>query len=140
VKNQTPFALCLIGGILLLASHFTGGINTIYFLWLFLSGIPALAPFLAIINVIMFILFLIAWAGGAAIIIGGLLLTTSLVRLGKFIIAIAAGFGLISLILVILWIGLVGGWAALLVLSFLITTTPWAMGLILTIVARHNAK
>ena len=140
MKNQTPFALCLIGGILLLASHFTGGVNSIAFLWLFLAGIPALNPYMAIINVIMFILFVIAWSGGGAIILGGILLTTSLVRLGKFIIAIAAGFGLISLILFLIWVVLVGGWAALLVLSFLITTTPWAMGLILTIVARSTAK
>ena len=139
MKNQTPFALCLIGGILLLASQFTGGVNTIALLWLFLAGILASTPYLAIVNVIMFILYLIAWSGGGAIIVGGLLLTTSLVRLGKFIIAVAAGFGLISLILVLIWVFWAGGWAALLVLSFLITTTPWAMGLILTIIARSTA-
>ena len=140
MKNQTPFALCLIGGILLIASHFTGGINTIVFLWLFLSSLSVLAPYMAIINVIMFILFVIAWAGGAAIIFGGFLLTTSLVRLGKFIIAIAAGFGLISLILVIIWVILVNGLVALLALSWLIINTPWALGLVLTIIARSMAK
>ena len=140
MKNRTPFLLCLIGGLLLLASHFTGGVNTIVFLWLFLGGIPALAPYLAIINIIMFILFAIAWSGGAAVILGGLLLTTSHVRLGKFIIALAAGFGLISLILVIIWVVLVNGWAALLLLGWLITTTPWALALILTIIARSSAK
>ena len=139
MKNQTPFALCLIGGILLIVSNFTGGINTIVFLWLFLSTLSVLAPYMAIINVIMFVLLLIAWAGGAAIIFGGFLLTTSLVRLGKFIIAIAAGFGLISLILVIIWVILVNGWAALLLLSWLIINTPWALGLVLTIIARSTA-
>lgn len=139
MKNQTPFALCLIGGILLIASHFTGGINTIVFLWLFLSTLSVLTPYMAIINVIMFILFVIAWAGGAAIILGGLLLTTSLVRLGKFIIAIAAGFGLISLILVIIWVLVFGGWTALVVLTWLIFNTPWALGLVLTVIARSTA-
>jgi len=140
MKNQTPFILCLVGGFLLLASHFTGGTNTIVFLWLFLNAIPALAPYMFIINIILFILLLIAWFGGASIIIGGLLLTTSQVRLGKFIIAIAAGFGLISFILVIIWVVLVNGWAVLLLLSWLIINTPWALGLVLTIIARSTAK
>jgi hypothetical protein len=139
VKNQTPFALCLIGGILLIGSHYIGGVNTIVFLWLFLAGILALAPYMAIINIIMFVLLFIAWSGGAAVIVGGLLLTTSHVRLGKFIIALAAGFGLFSLILVIIWVVLVGGWAALLLLPWLIINIPWALGLILTIVARSTA-
>ena len=139
MKNQTPFALCLIGGILLIGSHYIGGVNTIVFLWLFLAGILALAPYMAIINIIMFVLLFIAWSGGAAVIVGGLLLTTSHVRLGKFIIALAAGFGLFSLILVIIWVVLVGGWAALLLLPWLIINIPWALGLILTIVARSTA-
>ncbi|MGY5880199.1 MAG: hypothetical protein RTV31_08110 [Candidatus Thorarchaeota archaeon] len=139
MKNQTPFALCLIGGILLLASHFTGGINTIFFLWVFLNNLAVLDPYIDIINIILFILFLIAWSGGAAVIVGGLLLTTSFVRLGKFIIAIAAGFGLISLILIIIWVVLVYGWAALLLLGWLIINIPWALGLVLTVIARSSA-
>lgn len=139
MKNKTPFLLCLVGGILLIASHFTGGVNSILFLWLFLSGIPALAPFLTIIWIILFALFLIAWLGGISVIIGGLLLTTSHVRIGKIIIAIAAGFGLISLILIVIWLVLTSGWAALFVLSWLIITTPWALGLLLTIIARSKA-
>jgi len=139
LKNQTPFLLCLIGGILLLASHFTGGVSTIVFLWLFLSGIPALAPYLPIIGIILLILFIIAWSGGIAIILGGLLLTTTHVRLGKFIIAIAAGFGLISLILVVIWVVWTSGWAALLTLGWLIINTPWALGLVLTVIARSMA-
>jgi hypothetical protein len=132
--------LCIIGGILLTASHFTGGVDTIVFLWLFLSAIPALSPYLPIIGFILLILFIIAYSGGVSIIIGGVLLTTSYVRLGKFIIAIAAGFGLISLILVVLWVILTIGWGALLLLSWLIITTPWALGLVLTVIARSSAE
>jgi hypothetical protein len=139
MKNQTPFFLCLIGGLLLIATHFTGGVQSIFFLWLFLSGIPALAPFLTIIWIILFILFLIAWSGGLSVIIGGFLLTTSHVRVGKIIIAIAAGFGLISLILIAIWVVVTSGWAGLMVLSWLIITTPWALGLFLTILARSRA-
>jgi hypothetical protein len=140
MKNQTPLLLCLFGGILLTASHFTGGVDTIIFLWLFLSSIPALAPYLPIIGIILLILYAIAFLGGISVIVGGVLLTTSHVRLGKFIIAIAAGFGLISLILIIIWVVLVGGWVALLALGWLIINIPWALGLVLTVFARSMAK
>jgi len=140
MKNQTPLILCLIGGFLLHSAHYTGGINSILLVGLFLNSIPALAPYLIVINSILFVLFVIAWSGGIAVALGGVLLTTSQVRLGKIIIAIAAGFGLISLILIIIWVILVYGWAALLILYWLIMTTPWAFGLILTIIARTKAK
>ncbi|MHA2179518.1 MAG: hypothetical protein ACXAAK_14340, partial [Candidatus Thorarchaeota archaeon] len=86
------------------------------------------------------VLGIIAWSGGYAVLLGGYLLTTSHVRLGKFIIAIAAGFGLISFILTILWVYLIAGLAGLLVLTFLILNSIWALGLILTIIARSISK
>ena len=140
MKNQTPLILCLIGGFLLYSVHYTNGINSILTIWLFLNSLAALAPYMIIINVVFFTLLVIAWFGGIAVAVGGVLLTTSFVRLGKIIIAIAAGFGLLSLILVVLWVILIQGWAALLVLAWLILTTPWAFGLVLTILARHMAK
>ncbi len=102
--------------------------------------IPALAPFYFIIDIILLILGLIAWAGGYGVVIGGFLLTTSHVRLGKFVIAIAAGFGLISFILTILWVYMTLGWGGLLLLSWLIMHSIWALGLVLTIIARSTAK
>ena len=140
MKNQTPLILCLIGGFLLHSTQYTGGVNSILVVGSFLNSIPALAPYLLIINSILFVLFVIAWSGGIAVAFGGVLLTTSHVRSGKFIIAIAAGFGLISLILVVLWVILVLGWVALFYLTWLILTTPWALGLFLTIIARSKAK
>ncbi len=139
MKNQLPFVLCLIGGLLLVSVNYTHGVNTIALLYIFLHGITALAPYIFIIDAILLVLWLIAWFGGASVIAGGYLLTTSYVRLGKIVIAIAAGFGLISLILTVLWVLLVSGWAGLLVLSLLIANTGWAMGLILTIIARTMA-
>ncbi len=93
-----------------------------------------------IIDIILTILGLIAWSGGYAVIIGGYLLTKSHVRIGKFVIAIAAGFGLISLILTIVWWFLVGGVTGLLLLAWLIMNSIWAIGLILTIIARRIAR
>ncbi|MHA1136617.1 MAG: hypothetical protein ACTSSE_09035 [Candidatus Thorarchaeota archaeon] len=140
MKNQTPLILCLIGGFLLHSSHYTGGVDSILFIWSFLHGIPALDPYLLIIDIFLAVLYVVAWSGGIAVVLGGVLLTTSHVRIGKFIVAIAAGFGLISLILVIIGVVLVFGWAALLFLTWLIVSTPWALGLILTIIARSKAK
>jgi hypothetical protein len=139
MRNQTPFALCIIGGLLLLGAGYTNGANTIFLVYLLVHSIGALAPFFLIIDFILLLLWIIAWLGGVAVIIGGVLLTTSHIRTGKFIIAISAGFGLISLILVILWVIISIGWAGLLLLTWIILHTEWALGLILTVVARTIA-
>ena len=140
MKNQTPFALCFIGGLFLILAGYNHGVGTIFRIYDVVHLISALASYYFIIDSILFILGLIAWAGGYAVIIGGYLLTTSHVRLGKFVIAIAAGFGLISFILTILWFFLVGGWVGLLFLTWLILNSLWALGLVLTIIARSRAK
>jgi hypothetical protein len=140
MKNQTPFALCFIGGLFLVLTGYNHGIGTIFLIYGVVHSISALAAYYFIIDSILFILGLIAWAGGYAVIIGGYLLTTAHVRLGKLLIAIAAGFGLISFILTILWFFLVGGWVGLLFLTWLILNSLWALGLVLTIIARSRAK
>ncbi|MHA2374335.1 MAG: hypothetical protein ACXAEB_15110 [Candidatus Thorarchaeota archaeon] len=139
MRNQTPFVLCLIGGFFLITASYTGGFNTIILVYIFLHSITALAPIYWLIDIVLFLLWIVAWLGGFAVIGGGYLLTTSHIRLGKFVIAIAAGFGLISLILVILWVAVVFGWGGLLVLTWLVLNTSWALGLILTVIARSTA-
>jgi hypothetical protein len=140
MKNQTPFALCVIGGLFLILAGYNHGIGTIFLIYAVVHAIAALAPYYFIIDVVLTILGLIAWAGGYAVILGGYLLTTSHVRIGKFFIMIAAGFGIISFILTILWFFLVGGWVGLLFLTWLIMNSMWALGLVLTIIARSTAK
>ncbi len=140
MKNQTPFALCFIGGLFLILAGYNHGIGTIFLIYGVLHSISALAPYYLVIDIILTILGIIAWSGGYAVIIGGYLLTKSHVRLGKFVVAIAAGFGLISLILTIVWAYIVGGVAGLLVLAWLIMNSIWAIGLILTIIARSIAR
>lgn len=140
MKNQTPFILCLIGGLFLILAGYDHGVRTIFLIYAVVHSIPALASFYFLIDAILIILGLIAWSGGYAVIIGGWLLTTSHVRAGKFIIAIAAGFGLISFILTILWAYIAAGWLGLLVLGWLIMNSIWAIGLVLTIIARSSAK
>ncbi len=140
MRNRSPFLLCLIAGLLFFITNYTNGIAAILAVFTFLHSIPALSPYFIVIDLILLILFIIAWSGGIAIIIGGYLLTTTHVRSGKFIIAIAAGFGLISLILVLLWVQFTYGLGGLLVLTYLILHSAWAIAIILTIVARSLAK
>lgn len=140
MKNQTPFALCFIGGIFLILTGYDHGVRTIFLIYGVVHSIAALASYYMIIDIALTILGVIAWSGGYAVIVGGYLLTTSHVRIGKFVVALAAGFGLISLILTIVWIFLAAGWAGLLVLTWLIMNSVWAIGLILTIIARSTAK
>ncbi len=140
MKNQTPFALCLIGGIFLILAGYDHGIRTIFLIYSVVHAFAALAPYYFIIDAVLTILGLIAWSGGYAVLLGGYLLTTSHVRIGKFFIMIAAGFGLISFILTILWFFIFGGWVGVLFLAWLILNSMWALGLVLTIIARSKAK
>ncbi len=140
MRNRTPFLLCLIGGILLIAVDYIDGISTIVLIYMFVHALGFLAPLYLIIDIVLLILFLIAWAGGIAIILGGYLLTTTHVRTGKFLITIASGFGLISLIIMIYHAYIVGGLLGLLVLGWVFLRFAKFLGLLLTIIARNKAK
>lgn len=140
MRNQTPFLLCLLAGLMFIIANYSTGVDTIVALYIFFHSIAALSSIYIFIDIVLLILWIIAWSGGLAIIFGGYLLTVKHVRSGKLIIAIAAGFGLISLILVILWVVIVNGLMGLLVLTWLILHSTWAIAIILTIIARRLAK
>jgi hypothetical protein len=140
MRNQTPFALCIIGGLLLIAVGYTEGANTIIAIYLLLHALPIPNVLFLIIDFILLILWIIAWTGGFAILVGGYLLTTKHVRLGKFIIAIAAGFGLLSLIFAVLYVVWVFGLPGLLLLTWVILTTAKLLGIVLTVIARFRAS
>jgi hypothetical protein len=140
MRNQTPFALCIIGGLLLIAVGYTEGANTVIAIYMLVNALPIPFILLLIINLILLILFIIAWTGGFAILVGGYLLTAKHVGLGKFIIAIAAGFGLLSLIFAVLYVVWVFGLPGLLLLTWIILTTAKLLGIVLTVIARFRAS
>ncbi|MBS3795785.1 MAG: hypothetical protein KGY80_12845 [Candidatus Thorarchaeota archaeon] len=140
MRNQTSLALCIIGGLLLIVAGYTQGVSTIHLVYNLVHSISALSQFYWLIDLVLYVLWIIALAGGFAIIIGGYLLTTSHVTTGKFIIAIASGFGLLSLIITIIHALVVFGLAGLLVLALVIMNSAWALGLVLTIIARQKAS
>ena len=89
MRNRDPFLLCLIAGLILIAVGYNEGTGTILLVYAFLQAIPALDPVFPIIGLILMVLWVIAWLGGIAVILGGYLLTARHVRLGKWIIAIS---------------------------------------------------
>lgn len=87
MKNHTPLALCLIAGIMLVLVQWLGGMRSLIFLYMIIYSVTQLDPLFPVIDIIFIILGAIALLGGWATIMGGLLLTTSFVRLGKIITA-----------------------------------------------------
>ena len=141
MRNATSFALCIIGGLMLIMVNYSGAMWTLLFgLYVFFHGIPALSGIWFIIDIILLVLWIISWLGGVAIILGGYLMTTQRVGTGKFIVGIAASFGLFSLIIVIIQIVMVWGLVGLLVLFAVATNSLLAMGLLLTVIARTISK
>jgi len=86
----------IVGGVLLLIAGITG-----------LAAMETIKNFVentlhiqsSTVNLIFMVLVFIAALGGIAVIIGGFLIGGSLVRTGKFLIALGAGIGLIGLII-----------------------------------------
>ena len=140
MKNKTSFALCVIAGLMLIMVERSGALNPIALVYVLLHSISALSSFIWVIDIILFTLYVIALLGGVGVIIGGYLLTTSWVRVGKFIIGLSAGFGLLSLIIIILHAWMIFGPAYPLILTFFILNSTWATGIVLTIIARWIAK
>ena len=109
MKHKTGIILLIIGGICMLISSVTGGIQIFETIYLIVANQwPEYEP---IFNVIVNVIFRwIADLGGAAVIAGAILIAMSARRLGKFIIMIGLAFGTIALIIWILTqiIGLTG--------------------------------
>ncbi|MHA1960441.1 MAG: hypothetical protein ACW99U_09430 [Candidatus Thorarchaeota archaeon] len=140
MKNETSFVLCMIAGVMLITVNSVGGLVPLFLVYILLHSIPALSAIFWIMDLFLLVLYVIALLGGAGVIIGGLLLTTSWVRTGKFIVSLAAGFGLLSLIITILQTWIAFGLAGLMVLTYIALNSTWATAIILTIIARWKAR
>jgi histidinol-phosphatase (PHP family) len=139
-RNKTPFLLALIGGILLWIAGATGSVGIAGTITEILASIPELAPFVDILNLIYYILLLLAGLGGITVIGGGWLMTTDRVGTGKFLIGIGAGMGLISLIIQIAQNVYTLGAGAALDLFLATAMTTIGAGILLSIAARQMAK
>lgn len=140
MRNKIPFLLSFVGGILLWIAAATGSIGIIGTIAEILTSIPELAPFVDILNPIVYILAALAALGGIAVVVGGFLLTTARVGTGKFVIGIGAGMGLIGLIIHIAEIAYTMGFGVALDIFIGFALTTSGLGILLSIAARQMAK
>lgn len=140
MRNKAPFLLALIGGILLWIAGATGSVGIAGTITQIIASIPELAPFVDILNLIYYILLILAGLGGITVIGGGALMTTNRVGTGKFLIGIGAGMGLISLIIQIAQNIYTFGAGVALDLFLATAMTTVGAGILISIAARRLAS
>jgi hypothetical protein len=140
MRNKTSFLLALVGGILLWIAGATGSVGIAGTITQILASIPELAPFVDLLNLIYYILLVLAGLGGITVVGGGWLLTIDRVGTGKFLIGIGAGMGLISLLIQIAQNVYTLGAGAALDLFMATAMTTVGAGILLSIAARQSAK
>ncbi len=100
IHNRNAFILCLVGGVLLFASGASGVIGLIDELAEALREILEFSLVLTLEN-IMAGLASITIISGIVVIIGGVILTTSEVRIGRIIVNLAIAVGIIGLLMIL---------------------------------------
>jgi hypothetical protein len=100
IHNKNAFILCFLGGVLLIASGASGVIGLIDELAEALSEALQLTLVFTLEN-IMAGLATITIISGIAVILGGVILTTSHVRTGRIIVNLAIAMGIIGLLMIL---------------------------------------
>lgn len=137
IHNRTPLLLCILGGALLVMSGTSGAIEVLPQI---AEGLQALfgLSLLITFETVMGALALLTVLSGLAAILGGVILTTSHVRLARIIIMLAIAAGVAGLLM-----GLVQMvWAGDLVMSMWVQlrqSIGW-IGAMLAVVARIIAE
>ncbi|MBE0525973.1 hypothetical protein E4H12_00955 [Candidatus Thorarchaeota archaeon] len=138
MRNEVPFLLCIIGGILMIMASVVGSADLWIQIFAFAETIvPGSGE---ILGLVLIVLRYIAGLGGVAVIIGGYLVTTDRVGTGKFVIGLAAGLGLIGLIINLVTAYMAVGIAAFTDFLNLLATSSGVLGPVLTIIARTKVK
>ena len=96
IHNRTSFLLSLIGGTLLIVSGTTGAVSVLDEMWAALDHIFG-REFVLTFEIITGILGTLTVFAGIAIVLGGVLLTTSHVEVGRIVILVAVGVGAFGL-------------------------------------------
>jgi len=120
---------------------YAGAVGSVGFWEDLVSYTEAIAPgFEVELLWILVMLQNIASLGGIAVIIGGYLITTNRVGIGKFIIGIAAGMGIFGFIMFIYNMYMAMGIAAFTVILNILATSAAILGPVLTVIARIMVK
>ena len=101
IHNKNALILCVLGGVLLIASGASGVIGLIDELAQALYAILELSLVLTIEN-FMAGLATITILSGAVVIVGGIVLTTSHTRAGRIIVNLAITMGIIGLMMILI--------------------------------------
>jgi hypothetical protein len=139
LKNSLSVVLALIGGFLLVQASWVGSVGFIVDIAYFAQNY--FSPLMAdTVELVLTILLYIASLGGVAVIIGGVLIGLSRIRIGKFVIGLGAGVGLIGLIFMLVEVFMIGGVLGFTqILTYISQSIAW-IGVIMSIVARAKAK
>jgi hypothetical protein len=138
MQNKLPFAIGVIGGVLMISAGAVGGIGLWAYLPLIIAilGMPAEVAYF--VNILLSILNWIAALGGFAVIAGFALLLFNRMRTGRFIIGLGASMGILSFILLLVGYFLAG--ISPVVWPVIILNSPGLLGAILVIIAQYLAK
>jgi hypothetical protein len=137
IHNKNAFILCFIGGVLLIASGASGVISLIDELAEALYAVLELSFVLTLEN-IMAGLATLTIISGVVVIIGGIILTTSRVRMGRYIVNLAIAMGIIGLLMILVQSAMTGTIAMELTMQ-LQQSLGW-IGAILAFIARIIAE
>jgi hypothetical protein len=137
IHNKNAFILCFIGGALLIASGASGVISLIDELAEALYAVLELSFVLTLEN-IMAGLATLTIISGVVVIIGGIILTTSRVRMGRYIVNLAIAMGIIGLLMILVQSAMTGTMAMELTMQ-LQQSLGW-IGAILAFIARIIAE
>ena len=137
IHNRNAFILCFVGGVLLFASGASGVIGLIDELAEALREILELSLVLTLEN-IMAGLATITIISGIVVIMGGAIMTTSEVRVGRIIVNLAIAVGIIGLLMILVQSAVTGTLSMDMTMQ-LQQSLGW-VGAILAIVARIIAE
>jgi hypothetical protein len=137
IHNKNAFVLCLLGGVLLIASGASGVIGLMDELAEALLAVLELSLVLTL-ETIMAGLATLTILSGVVVIIGGAILTTSKVRIGRIIINLAITVGIVGLMIIMVQ-SVVAGTIAMELLMQLQLSLGW-IGAILAFIARIIAE
>ena len=107
IHNRTALGLSLVGGVLMIASGASGTLGYLSELQDALDAVYG-STFTFTVEILMGILAGLTAIGGLGVIIGGLILTTQRVEIGRILIMISVAMGILSLIMSLVQLVLAG--------------------------------
>lgn len=138
MRNKVPFAIGVIGGLLMISAGAVGGVGLWAYLPLIIAALGLPAEVAYFVNLLLSILNWIAALGGFAVIFGSTLFLVNRVGTGRFIMGLGAGMGIFSLLLLFLGYFLAG--ISPVVWPVILLNSPGLLGAVLAIIARYMAR